>query len=114
MIISLWSKVTKLQFMASQCYIQKLSSAISMDTGLTKQTLKYLEARAAKFNEREKIGVLLIDEVYVSSNCEFTRSNGRIYEMEKGEPTKTLLTIMYSSVAADYQDVIAMRPTLQK
>ena len=28
----------------SQCYIQKLFSAISMDTGLTKQTLKYLEA----------------------------------------------------------------------
>ena len=31
--------------------------------------------------------------------------------MEKGEPTKTLLTIMYSSVAADYQDVLAMIPT---
>ena len=28
--------------------------------------------------------------------------------MEKGEPTKTLLTFMYSSVAADYQNVIAM------
>ena len=42
---------------------------------------------------------------------EFTRSNGRIYGMEKGESTKTLLTIMYSSVAADYQDVIAMIPT---
>ena len=65
----------------SQRYIQKLSSAISMDTGLTKQTLKYLEARAAKLNEREKIGVLLIDEVYVSKKCEFTRSNGRIYGM---------------------------------
>ena len=47
--------------------IQKLSSAISMDTGLTKQTLKYLKARSAKLNKHEKIGVLLKDEVYVSS-----------------------------------------------
>ena len=90
----------------SQRYIQKLFSAISMDTGLTRQT-----ARAAKLNERVEIVALLMDEVYVSNKCEFTRSNGRIYEMEKGEPTKTLLTIMYSSVAADYQDVIAMIPT---
>ena len=31
--------------------------------------------------------------------------------MENGEPTKTLLTIMFKSVAADYNDVIAMVPT---
>ena len=37
----------------SQRYVQKLNSAISMDTGLTEQTL----------NEREKIGALLVDEV---------------------------------------------------
>ena len=48
----------------SQRYIQQLTSAISVDTGLTEHTLKYLEARAAKLNEREKIGALLIDEVY--------------------------------------------------
>ena len=30
--------------------------------------------------------------------------------MEDGEPTKTLLTIMFNSVASDYEDVIAMVP----
>ena len=31
--------------------------------------------------------------------------------MEEEEPTKTLLTAMYNSVAGDYQDVIALIPT---
>ena len=73
--------------------------------------MKYLDARVAKLNEREKIGYLLIDEVYVAKRCEFTRNNGRIYGMENGETTKTLLTIMFKSVAVDYNEVIAMVPT---
>ena len=31
--------------------------------------------------------------------------------MENGEPTKTLLTIMFKSIAAGYNDVITMVPT---
>ena len=95
----------------SQRYIHQLTSAISVDTGLTDETLRYLEARVKKLNEREKIGALLIDEVYVAKRCEFTRNNGRIYGMETGEPTKTLLIIMYNSIAVDYRDVIALIPT---
>ena len=91
-------------------YIKKLTSALSMDTGLSEQTLKYLAARVAKLNEHEKIGSLIMDEVYVAQQCEFTRSDGRIYGMEEGEPTKTLLTVMFKSVAAGYEDVIAMVP----
>ena len=51
-----------------------------------------------------------MDEVYVAERCEFTRSDGRIYGMEQGEPTKTLQTIMFKSVASDYEDVIVMVP----
>ena len=91
-------------------YIKKLNSALFVDTGLTQQTIKYLEARVAKLNELEKIGSLIMDEVYVAKRCEFTRSDGRIYGMEENEPTKTLLTVMVKSVAAAYEDVIAMVP----
>ena len=91
-------------------YVKKLTSAISMDTGLSGETLKYLEARIAKLNDREKVGSLIMDEVYVAKRCEFTRCDGRIYGMEENEPTKTLLTIMFKSVAADYEDVLAMVP----
>ena len=46
-----------------------------MDTGLSSQTLQYLGARAAKLNEREKVGSLIIDE---AKRCEFIRSDGRM------------------------------------
>ena len=91
-------------------YIKKLTSAVSVDTGLTTTGKKYLEARFAKLQEREKIGSLIIDEVYVAKRCEFTRSNGRIYGMENTEQTKTLLTVMFSSIAGEYEDVIAIVP----
>ena len=44
-------------------YIKKLTSAISVDTGLTPQSMKYLEARASRLKGREKIGSLIMDEV---------------------------------------------------
>ena len=50
----------------SQRYIHKLTSALSVDTGLTDSTWKYLDARVTKLNERAKIGSLLIDEVYAA------------------------------------------------
>ena len=33
--------------------------------------------------------------------------------MEEGEPTKTLLTVMFKSAAPNYEDVIAMVPLTQ-
>ena len=91
-------------------YIKKLISAISVETGLTDQTVKYLEARIAKLNDREKIGTLIFDEIYVAMRCEFSRSTGQIFGMENNQPTKTLLTIMFKSVAVEYEDVIGMVP----
>ena len=47
----------------------------------------------------------------MSKRSEYTRSNGRIYGMTGDEITKTLLTLMFKSVATDYEDVIAMVAT---
>ena len=92
-------------------YIIKLNSALDVETGLTPQTIKYLEARISKMSELDKIGSMIMDEVYASKQSEYTRSNGRIYGMVGGELTKTLLTLMFKSVATGYEDVIAMVPT---
>ena len=70
--------------------------------------MKYLEARASRLKDREKLGSLIMDEVYVAKRCEFTRSNGRIYGMENKDQTKTLLTVMFRSIAGNCEDVIAM------
>ena len=56
-------------------YIKKSLSAISVETGLTDQTIKYLEARIANRNDRERIGSLIFDEIYVAKRCELTSKN---------------------------------------
>ena len=94
-------------------YIKKLTSAISVETGLTEQTIKYLEARFLRLADREKIGSLIFDEIYVAKRCEFSRSNGQIYGINNGEPTKTLLTVMFKSIVSKYEDVIAMVPLIK-
>ena len=89
-------------------YIKKLTSAITVETGLIDQTMWYLEARITKLKNRKRIGSRIFDEVCVAKRCEFSRSTGQIFGMEDGQPTKTLLTVMFKSIAADYEDVIAM------
>ena len=92
-------------------YIKKLNSALDVETGLTPQTIKYLEARISKMTKLDKIGSMMMDEVYASKRSEYTRSNGRIYGMVDNDLTKTLLVLMFKSVATSYEDVIAMVPT---
>ena len=64
-----------------------------------------------KMSDMDKNGCMIMDEVYASKRSEYTRSNGRIYGMTGDELTKTLLTLMFKSVATGYEDVIAMVPT---
>ena len=94
-------------------YIKKLTSAITVETGLTDQPMRYLKARIAKLKNRERIRSLIFDEVYVAKRCEFSRSTGQIFGMEDGQPTKTLITVMFKSVAAHYEDLIAMVPLVK-
>ena len=77
---------------------------------LTDQTLKYRKSPVEKLNDREKVGTMLMDEIWAAKLSEFSRSYGRIYGMEEVQPIKTLLTLMFKSVAAAYEDVIVMVP----
>ena len=89
-----------------------MTSALNVATGLTEQNVKYLRSRVEKLNSLERIGSLIIDEIYVAKNCEYSQSNGRIYCMENA-PTKTLLTVMFKNMAANYEDAVVMA-TLMK
>lgn len=94
-------------------HTKRLIAPLHVDTGLIEQTVKYLKSRIETLNYRERIGSLIMDEIYVAKSCKYSRSNGRIYSMEENAPTTTLLTIMFKSVAANYKDVIVM-VTLRK
>lgn len=90
-----------------------MTSTLNVATGLTEQTVKYLKSRVEKLNSLERIGSLIIDEIYVAKNCEYSQSNGRIYCMEENAPTKTLLIVMFKNMAANYEDAVVMA-TLMK
>ena len=79
-----------------------------METGLSVNNIKYLEARCQKLHNREKICSLIFDEIYSSKHCEFFRSNGQICGMSNEQPTKTLLSVMFNSIASRYEDVEAI------
>ena len=85
-------------------HIKKLTSAVSVETSLSDNTIKYLEAICQKLHTQEKIGSLTFDEIYTAKRCEFSRSNGQTSGMSNEQPTKTLLSVMFKSI------VVAMVP----
>ena len=57
---------------------------------------------------RDKYVALLMNEVHCNQSVQYV--NGKIYDIENGEITKTLLCVMVKSVAGNYRDVISMNP----
>ena len=86
---------------------QKIRSVLPVETDLSENTIKYLEARCQKLHNREKIGSLIFDEIYAAKRCEFSRSNGQIYGMSNEQPTKAPLSVMFKSIASKYEDKVA-------
>jgi hypothetical protein len=92
-------------------YLQRLRSALSVETGLSTSTKNYLTARIANLSENNRLVSVLIDEVYSAKRIEF--SGGKFYGLENAEATKTLLCFMVSSVAGSYRDMVAMMPIVK-
>ena len=86
---------------------QKIRSVLPVETDLSENTIKYLEATCQKLHNREKTGCLIFDEIYTAKRCEFSRSNGQIYGMSNEQPTKTPLSVMFKSIASKYEDKVA-------
>ena len=90
-------------------YIKRLTSAITVDLGLSKATETYLKTRFDHLpHERDKIVSVVMDEVYVAGKVEYT--GGKCFGCENGIPTKTLLGTMLKSVAGRYQDIVSLTP----
>ena len=75
-------------------------SALSMKTGLTENSIKCLEPRYQRLKNREKIGSLFFGEIYTAIHCEYSQSNGQIYCISNELPSKTLLSVMFKSIAS--------------
>lgn len=89
-------------------YLRSLTSAIGSDLKLIEPAKSYLAARASKLSGIEKCVSLILDEVHVQKNVQYT--NGQFFGLENNEVTKTLLCVMIKSVSGKYRDVVSMTP----
>ncbi len=89
-------------------YLQKISNAFSLDAGFSKSTISYLKARVQKLSKRERLVIMLLDEIYTSQRLEF--QGGKLFGYDEGLPTKTMLCFMLKSVGGQYRDVVALFP----
>ena len=90
-------------------YLKRITSSLSVETGLTNSTIEYLKARLKSLSEWDKIIALLMDEVYCIRRTEYVA--GKLHgNSEDNTCAKTLLCYMIASVAGTYRDMVAMIP----
>ena len=77
--------------------LQQLTSAIDSELKLGETASNYLKARITKLDNKDRIVSFINDEVYTQKKVEYM--NGKLYGMENGGLTKTLLCLMIRSNA---------------
>ncbi len=73
----------------------------------------YLRLRFQKLPERERVLNLMIDEIHVKKQVEYT--NGEITGLSPANaPASTVLSFMLSSICSKYRDIVANGLTTEK
>ena len=89
-------------------HLRRLTSAIKPDFNLSETALAYIRAKYKKLKSHQKTISLIMDEVHAEKDAQY--SNGKIYGIENGAITKSLLTVMIKSLVGKYHDVLCMSP----
>ncbi len=108
---SLYKQLVKENILTLPSYnhLQSLGKDLNVGTGVSSSTVTYLKARSEKLSERERLVVLLIDEIYSAQRVEY--AGGKIFGLDaEGRTSKTLLSFMIKAAAGQYCDVVALHP----
>lgn len=89
-------------------HLKRLTSPLDSETGISEKNKIYLQERLKSLTEREKIMVLMADEIYCSQRVEF--AGGNFFGLQEEQRIKTVLVFMVKSVAGPFRDVVAMFP----
>ena len=90
----------------SERTLKRLFSNLNLNVGASND--HYFKLRKSNLNYFESHVILIIDEIYVAAKIEM--SNGTFFGMHNGEPAKTMLCFMISSVCGKFQDIVNMIP----
>ena len=91
-------------------HLKRLSKAFDFSTGLDENTLKYIAARTKNLTDREKVLVLMIDEIHSAKRIEYV--GGKVQGLKGEEVAKTVLCLMIKSIAGKFRDVVSLTPTV--
>ncbi|KAG0727943.1 hypothetical protein GWK47_033558 [Chionoecetes opilio] len=89
--------------------LRRLTSALSVQSGLEVGTMGYLKMRYNKLTPREHLVNLALDEVYLAQGVELAAGTVTD-ETREGNVARTLLCTMINSIAGRYEDMISMDP----
>ena len=81
-VLILYKQILKEDILAlpTQRHLKKLTSAFTVEAGMSKSTEQYLKTRIKNLSEREKIVNLMIDEVYSAKRVEYSGGTFHGYE----------------------------------
>ena len=92
----------------SERHIKRISTALTVSSGLNESTLTYLSLRIKNLSARERHIHLMIDEIYLSQRVEF--DGGKIFGQHDDKVSKTMLSIMIKSLGGNYSDTVSLSP----
>lgn len=92
-------------------YLDRLTrNMASNESGMHDFHVKYLENRFANLNDQDKYVCLLIDEIHVQPQMNFSGGAVSGYALNSNEEATALQTFMISSYFSSYKDVVSIYP----
>ncbi|XP_044766292.1 uncharacterized protein LOC123322410 [Coccinella septempunctata] len=91
-------------------YLQRISSELNVSPSNDINNNNYISNMSSTLTPREKVVVLLIDEIYIAPRLEYRSKNLIGYAANKDSLAKTILAFMISSAFGNFHEIVKLVP----